>query len=616
MKFLLVGGGGREASFALNLAGAATKPAGAAEIQSSSGDGSSRDAPLVYAVMPHENPLIADCTRRSGGDYTIGNPSDPDTVLEYARLHSVDYAFVNADEPLANGVVDALVREGFKAVGGTKSATRIEWDKVYAMEMMSRLCPEYTPLYRVVRDERQLGDAISEFESRGMHLVVKPQGLTGGKGVKVMPEHLASYEECARYASELLGAHGGRQQVLLVEKLDGLEFTIMGLTDGTHLVMSPATYDYPYRLEGDRGPGTGGMGCFSDCDTLPFLSDSDLEGCQTIMRRVIDDMRARGLGFTGVLNGGFFKTAGGIRFMEFNSRFGDPECLNIMSVLETPLSEVLARMWEGTLSGDTVSFANKASVCKYLVAREYPSASPSASCFEVDDDSVGRLGVTAYYASCVRADAAVDGDGCRLRTWDSRSQVHEPVDPNFRQALDKLNRLKDKMAISDTVIEKAAYVYRKALDKGLARGRSTSALVASALYAACRETATPRNLKDVEQATNIKRKDIARCYRLLVRELDPDDSNRGVDAHDHTSDDVTSDTGSGHTYNKYRTLKRSRVVAFCAASDTVQGASDKVNEAIDSCVRTGVLEYRRDIGSAQSLGAMDTRAKELGASQT
>lgn len=108
----------------------------------------------------------------------------------------------------------------------------------------------------------------------------------------------------------------------------------------------------------------------------------------------------------------------------------------------------------------------------------------------------------------------------RLRTWDSRSQVHEPVDRNFRQAFSELNRLKDKMAISDAVIEKAAYLYRKALDKGLVRGRSISALMASALYAACRDTATPRNLKDVEEAANIKRKDIARCYRLLVKELE------------------------------------------------------------------------------------------------
>ena len=108
----------------------------------------------------------------------------------------------------------------------------------------------------------------------------------------------------------------------------------------------------------------------------------------------------------------------------------------------------------------------------------------------------------------------------RLRTWDSRSQVHEPVDRNFRQAFSELNRLKDKLAISDAVIEKSAYIYRKALDKGLVRGRSISALMAAALYAACRDTATPRNLKDVEIAANLKRKDIARCYRLLVKELD------------------------------------------------------------------------------------------------
>jgi len=107
----------------------------------------------------------------------------------------------------------------------------------------------------------------------------------------------------------------------------------------------------------------------------------------------------------------------------------------------------------------------------------------------------------------------------RLRTWDSRSQVHEPVDRNFRQAFSELDRLKDKLAVGDAVIEKAAYIYRKALEKGLVRGRSISALIASALYAACRDTETPRTLKDIANASNIKRKDIARCYRLLLREL-------------------------------------------------------------------------------------------------
>ena len=108
----------------------------------------------------------------------------------------------------------------------------------------------------------------------------------------------------------------------------------------------------------------------------------------------------------------------------------------------------------------------------------------------------------------------------RLRTWDSRSQAHEPVDRNLRQALNELTRLKDKIALSPNVLEKAAYLYRKALEKKLVRGRSISAMIAASLYAACRETETPRTLKDVSDAANVKRKDIARCYRLLHYELE------------------------------------------------------------------------------------------------
>ncbi|MBI5377273.1 MAG: transcription initiation factor IIB [Thaumarchaeota archaeon] len=108
----------------------------------------------------------------------------------------------------------------------------------------------------------------------------------------------------------------------------------------------------------------------------------------------------------------------------------------------------------------------------------------------------------------------------RLRTWDSRSQAHESSDRNFRQAFSDLGRLKDKLALSDAVIEKTAYIYRKALDKGLVRGRSIPGLLAAALYAACRDSGTPRTLNDVSSQINIKRKDVSRCYRLLLRELD------------------------------------------------------------------------------------------------
>ena len=108
----------------------------------------------------------------------------------------------------------------------------------------------------------------------------------------------------------------------------------------------------------------------------------------------------------------------------------------------------------------------------------------------------------------------------RLRTWDSRSQVHESQERNFRQAFGELGRIKDKLALSDAVIEKTAYIYRKAQDKGLVRGRSIPGLVAASLYMACRDSETPRTLTEVSQKINIKRKEVSRCYRLLLKELD------------------------------------------------------------------------------------------------
>ncbi|MFP3303928.1 MAG: transcription initiation factor IIB [Nitrososphaeria archaeon] len=108
----------------------------------------------------------------------------------------------------------------------------------------------------------------------------------------------------------------------------------------------------------------------------------------------------------------------------------------------------------------------------------------------------------------------------RLRMWDSRSQIHEPAERNLRQAFNELDRLADKLSVSENVVERAAYIYRKALEKGLVRGRSISALIAASLYAACRALEIPRTLKDIAAVSSIKKKDIARCYRLILRELD------------------------------------------------------------------------------------------------
>ena len=108
----------------------------------------------------------------------------------------------------------------------------------------------------------------------------------------------------------------------------------------------------------------------------------------------------------------------------------------------------------------------------------------------------------------------------RIRTWDSRSQAHTSTDKNLRQALSEMDKLKDKLSLTDIVIEKAAYIYRKAMERKLVKGRSIQGLVAACVYAACRDTNTPRTLDNVADGINIRRKDVARCYRLVHRELD------------------------------------------------------------------------------------------------
>jgi transcription initiation factor TFIIB len=206
-------------------------------------------------------------------------------------------------------------------------------------------------------------------------------------------------------------------------------------------------------------------------------------------------------------------------------------------VKDTNSKDRCPRCGKGTLVTDTNTGENFCGKCGYVLTDQSMESGPEWRSFSKEEhEGKSRTGVPTSLAMHDMGLATIigptDRDATgkplsasmrstieRLRTWDSRSQVHEPIDRNFRQAFSELDRLKDKLAVGDAVIEKAAYIYRKALDKHLVRGRSISSLIAASLYAACRDTETPRTLKDVGHSSNIKRKDIARCYRLLLREL-------------------------------------------------------------------------------------------------
>ena len=214
----------------------------------------------LHAFVGHENPSIVH--PRPPPVAAIGWVTSATRARSRrSRVPGVDIAMVSADEPLAAGVVDALLAQGTRAVGPTAGGAEIEWNKAFARALLAKLAPEAAPELRVVRDAGEVGAAIASFGSTPV--AVKPSGLTGGKGVKVMGPHLDDHEQAREYALELLARGGRGESVLIEEKIVGAEFTIQAISDGKRVVFPPSTYDYPFRYDGDRGPGTGGMGSLS-----------------------------------------------------------------------------------------------------------------------------------------------------------------------------------------------------------------------------------------------------------------------------------------------------------------------------------------------------------------
>ena len=385
MRVLVVGGGGREAAIAWQLAKTDT----------------------VFCLAGHENPSLLDAAHRSGGRLAIASPTDGAAIAQFAKANDIELAFVSADAPLEAGVVDALLDAAVPTVGPRRAGARIEWDKRFALELMGEILPQFTPRFWVIESLDRLDSVFAEVAAAAIDIVVKPQGLTAGKGVKVMGPHLASLQDAKAYTRELLEARPA-ECVLIVEKCTGHEFTLMCLTDGVSMVAPPATYDYPYRFAGDTGPGTGGMGAFSGIPVLPFLSMDEYRESVDIAKTVLEALSARGISFNGVLNLGLFRTSQGLKFMEFNARFGDPEAMNILMLLETPLGDVLKHIAAKQLDALEVRYSSAASVVKYLVSPEYALGQGVPHHFELDVAAIEKEGLKVFFSSAVR-DAGTAG---------------------------------------------------------------------------------------------------------------------------------------------------------------------------------------------------------------
>ncbi|MBI2650916.1 phosphoribosylamine--glycine ligase [Candidatus Woesearchaeota archaeon] len=345
MKILLMGNGAREHVIAESLK-------------------KNKDA-LLYSFMKSRNPGIASLSK----EICMGSYSDLDAIKKFARKNEIDFAFVGPEEPLSFGVVDSLIEIGVPSIGPTRLMARLETSKSFTRELLKKYKIEGNPKFRAFNQENF--NEIKYFFNELEGIVIKPDGLTSGKGVKVQGDHFDTKDEALDYCKEVLETH---KAVVVEEKLDGEEFSLQCLTDGKTVIATPPVQDHKRAYENDEGSNTGGMGSYS-CENhlLPFLKKGHIDKALGITQKVADAIyRETGLYYKGVMYGGFILTKKGIKLLEYNARFGDPEAMNVLNLLKTDLASICYAMNVQKLSTIKVEFEKKATVCKYVVPEGYP----------------------------------------------------------------------------------------------------------------------------------------------------------------------------------------------------------------------------------------------------
>ncbi|MEM4707015.1 MAG: phosphoribosylamine--glycine ligase [Candidatus Anstonellales archaeon] len=390
MKVLLIGHGAREHAIAEQIA----------------------KSSVLYAYMGHKNPGIA----RLAAKYFIGDITNPEMIGFWAATEGIDIAIVGSDPSLAAGVTDALLRAGVAVASPTKEAARIEWNKAYARELLNRHKIPGSPEHFVVRSEEELKKAFKEFEE----VAVKPTGLTGGKGVKVMGDHFKNKNEAKKYAEEILKKE---KEVVIEERLVGEEFSLQAFVDGSRISAMPPVQDFKRAFENDEGPNTGGMGSYSTGQLLPFMERRDLEEAKEIMEKTVKAMAKEGVPFKGVLYGGFMITSDGVKLIEYNARFGDPEAMNVLPLLRTEFVEILWSIVDGRLK--PAVFAEKNTVVKYLVPNGYPDKPKKDAEIKIDEKCVWDKGAKLYFGSVYEKDGKVYTTGSRAVALFSKGESLE-----------------------------------------------------------------------------------------------------------------------------------------------------------------------------------------------
>ena len=388
MNVLVIGAGGREHALAWKIA---QSPRVERVFVAPGNAGTARDATNVDIAV-----------------------TDIDALVDFAKQEQITLTIVGPEIPLVAGIVDAFEEQGLKVFGPSKLAAELEGSKVFCKDLL-RSADIPTATYQTFRtaDEasRYIKDRYPE-PTDPAPVVVKADGLAAGKGVIVCDTRSEALEAIDRIANQREFGEAGAK-LIIEEKLVGQEASVLAITDGETIVTLPAAQDHKPAYDGDMGPNTGGMGAYCPA---PIVDEAMMERIESeVLVPIVHAMKRARRPFKGVLYAGLMLTAAGPRVLEFNVRFGDPECQPLLMRLKTDLVDVLEATVEGRLGElDGLDWDERPSICVVMASEGYPNSYEKGHEITGLDAADEIEGVKVFHAGTSEANGKVVNSGGRV----------------------------------------------------------------------------------------------------------------------------------------------------------------------------------------------------------
>ena len=381
MKILVVGGGGREHAIVKKLAQSKKNP----EIYVAPGNAGTADIATNVAI----------------------SVMDFDKLADFAKKEKIDLTVVGMDDPLVGGIVDRFEAEGLRVFGPRKNAAVLEGSKAFSKDLMKKYGIP-TAAYENYCDPQK---ALKYLETVNYPIVLKADGLALGKGVLICK----TFEEAKSGIEELMidKSFGDAGNTIVIEEfLEGREVSVLSFVDGTHHALMTSAQDHKRAKDGNEGLNTGGMGTFSPS---PFYTEDIDRYCKEhIYQKTVDAMRAEGREFKGIIFYGLMLTKSGVKVLEYNARFGDPETQVVLPRMENDIIDVFEACIDGCLDKIDLKFENNAAVCVVLASDGYPLEYEKGKKISGLENFEGRTDIFAFHAGTKKVNGDILTNGGRV----------------------------------------------------------------------------------------------------------------------------------------------------------------------------------------------------------